>query len=164
VAEEALQFRVMKNYEDVNWSTFETIVNKKLMETVNVFDYSLEILRECAYSSIELTRREKVLQRKETLLKFSLKDRNSEAIQSQETLSESYHKSNLLTSEIEEYLRNSEEGVSDEHELVMLLQGVERSKTGKEKEEWIFGRYRKMKYEVLVEAVNKIFKHKKIKL
>ena len=105
-----------------------------------------------------------MLQRKDTLLKFSLKDRNSEAIQNQETLSESYHKSNLLTSEIEEYLRNSEEGVSDEHELVMLLQGVERSKTGKEKEEWIFGRYRKMKYEVLVEAVNKIFKNKKIKL
>lgn len=41
VAEEALQFRVLKNYEDVNWSSFETIVNKKLMETVNVFDYSL---------------------------------------------------------------------------------------------------------------------------
>jgi hypothetical protein len=46
----------------------------------------------------------------------------------------------------------------------MLLQGVERSKMGKEKEEWIFGRYRKMKYEVLIEAVNKIFKNKKIKL
>jgi hypothetical protein len=81
-------------------------------------------LRECAYSSIELTRREKVLQRKESLLKFSVKDRKIETIQAQETLSESYHKSNLLTSEIEEYLRTSEEGVSDEHELVMLLQGV----------------------------------------
>lgn len=41
VVEEALQFRVMKNYEDVNWNSFETIVNKKLMEAVNVFDYSL---------------------------------------------------------------------------------------------------------------------------
>jgi hypothetical protein len=41
VTEEALQFRVLKNYEDVNWNSFETIVNKKLMETVNVFDYSL---------------------------------------------------------------------------------------------------------------------------
>lgn len=46
----------------------------------------------------------------------------------------------------------------------MLLQGVERSKMAKEKEEWIFGRYRKMKYEVLIEAVNRIFKNKKIKL
>lgn len=120
------------------------------METVNVFDYSLEVLRECAYSSIELTRREKVLQRKENLVKFSLKDRKMEVSQNQESLNESYHKSNLLTSEIEEYLRTSDEGISDEHELVMLLQGVERSKTAKEKEEWIFGRYRKFKYEVLI--------------
>jgi hypothetical protein len=79
-----------------------------------------------------------------------LKDRKQEISQNQESLNESYHKSNLLTSEIEEFLRTSDEGISDEHELVMLLQGVERSKTAKEKEEWIFGRYRKMKYEVLI--------------
>ncbi len=45
VVEEALQFRVLKNYEDVNWAIFETIVNRKLMDTVCVFDYSLDVLR-----------------------------------------------------------------------------------------------------------------------
>jgi len=53
------------------------------METVSIFDYSLDVLRECAYSSIELTRREKVLQRKDTLLKFSIKNRDQDSIQPQ---------------------------------------------------------------------------------
>lgn len=37
---------------------------------------------------------------------------------------DSYHKSNLLTSEIEEWIRHTEDVNLTDHDLVLLLQGV----------------------------------------
>ena len=51
-----------------------------------------------------------------------------------------------------------------DHDLVMMLQGVEKGRAGKFKEDPIFGRYRRLKYEELMEAVSKIYGNKKIKL
>jgi hypothetical protein len=62
-------------------------------EAMNL-DRSFETFKDCAYSSIELTRREKALQKKEVMLNFfsdANKDLNG-------NLMDSYHKSNLLTS------------------------------------------------------------------
>ena len=51
-----------------------------------------------------------------------------------------------------------------DHDLVMMLQGGEKGRAGKFKEDPIFGRYRRLKYEELMEAVSKIYGNKKIKL
>lgn len=79
-------------------------------------------------------------------------------------LMDSYHKSNLLTSEIEEWIRHSEEMTINEHDLVLLLQGVEKGRISRFKDDPIYGRYRKLKYEELMEAITKIYGNKKIKL
>lgn len=77
---------------------------------------------------------------------------------------DSFHKSNLLTSEIEEWLRHTEEVNLTDHDLVLMLQGVEKARASKFKEDPIFGRYRRLKYEELMEAVSRIYGNKKIKL
>ena len=77
---------------------------------------------------------------------------------------DSYHKSNLLTSEIEEWIRHREEVNLTDHELVIMLQGVERGRGGRFKEDPIYGRYRRLKYEELMEAVSRIYGNKRIKL
>ena len=77
---------------------------------------------------------------------------------------DSYHKSNLLTSEIEEWLRHTEEVNLIDHDLVLMLQGVEKARAGRFREDPIFGRYRRLKYEELMEAVCRIYGNKKIKL
>ena len=51
----------------------------------------------------------------------------------------------------------------DEHDLVLLLQGVERGRVSKFKEDPVFGRYRRLKYEELMDAINKIYNNKKLK-
>lgn len=45
----------------------------------------------------------------------------------------------------------------------MLLQGVECGKIGRFKEEQIFGRYRRVKYEDLLKVVSKIYRNKRTK-
>jgi len=62
------------------------------------------------------------------------------------SLMESYHKSNLLTSEIEEWLRHSEEVTVTDHDLVLLLQGVDKGKLLQFKDDPIYGRYQHLKY------------------
>lgn len=52
----------------------------------------------------------------------------------------------------------------NEHDLVLLLQGVERGRISRFKDDPIYGRYRKLKYEELMEAITKIYGNKKIKL
>jgi hypothetical protein len=79
-------------------------------------------------------------------------------------LVESYHKSNLLTSEIEEWVRHTEDVTITDHDLVLLLQGVEKGRAGKFKDDPIYGRYRRLKYEELMEAVSRIYSTKKVKL
>jgi hypothetical protein len=85
------------------------------------------MFKDCAYSSIELTRREKALQKKEVLLKFFQTEEKDSFI----NVMDSFHKSNLLTSEIEEWLRHSEEVNLTDHDLVLVLQGVEKGRAGK---------------------------------
>lgn len=77
---------------------------------------------------------------------------------------ESYHKNNLLTSEIEEWLRHTDEMNLTDHDLVLMLQGIDKARAGKFKEDPIFGRYRRLKYEELMEAVSRIYGNKKLKL
>lgn len=90
-------------------------------------DKSFETFKDCAYSSIELTRREKALQKKEVILNFfKAKERESA-----NNVMDSYHKSNLLTSEIEEWLRHAEEVTLTDHDLVLMLQGVEKARASK---------------------------------
>ena len=45
----------------------------------------------------------------------------------------------------------------------MMLQGVEKARASRFKEDPIFGRYRRLKYEELMEAVSRIYCNKKIK-
>lgn len=75
---------------------------------------------------------------------------------------ESYHKSNLLTSEIQEWIRNSDE-VFSQHDLVLLLQGVEKGRISRLKDDAVYGRYRTLKYQELMEAITRIYRHKKVK-
>lgn len=127
-------------------------------ESLNL-DKSFDIFKDCAYSSIELTKREKALQKKELMLQF-LRSEVKESINSLDSL----HRSNLLTTEIEEWLRHCDEVALNEHDLVLILQGVEKGKVSRFKDDGIFGRYRKLKYEELMEAVAKIFSNKRVKL
>lgn len=51
----------------------------------------------------------------------------------------------------------------NEHDLVLLLQGVQKGRVSKFKDDPIYGRYRRLKYEELMEAVTKIYGSKKLK-
>ena len=51
-----------------------------------------------------------------------------------------------------------------DHDLILLLQGVEKGRVSKFKDDPIYGRYRRLKYEELMEAVSRIYCNKKIKL
>ena len=51
-----------------------------------------------------------------------------------------------------------------DHDLVLMLQGVDKARAGKFKEDPIFGRYRRLKYEELMDAVSRIYGNKKLKL
>jgi hypothetical protein len=97
ITEEAVQIKILKNYEDIDWEIVNQTVNQPVTTEANNLDRSFDTFKDCAYSSIELTRREKALQKKELMLNFfshdSPKDNTS-------YLMDSYHKSNLLTSEI----------------------------------------------------------------
>lgn len=138
------------------------IVNDPITAEALNLDKSFDTFRDCAYSSIELTRREKALQKKEVLLGFFKS--KSEERDSSNNVMDSYHKSNLLTSEIEEWIRHTEEMNLTDHDLVMLLQGVEKGRVSRFKDDPIYGRYRRLKYEELMEAVSRIYSNKKIKL
>lgn len=86
------------------------VVNDPITRQTASLDRSLETFKLCAYRSIELTKREKVLERKNLILSFLKNEREEET----HNTFESFHRSNLLTSEIEEWLRHTEECV-DEH-------------------------------------------------
>lgn len=62
-------------------------------------------------------------------------------------LMDSYHRSNLLTSEIEEWIRHTEDVTITDHDLILLLQGVEKGRVSRFKDDPIYGRYRRLKYE-----------------
>lgn len=51
-----------------------------------------------------------------------------------------------------------------DHDLVLVLQGVEKGRISRFKDDPIYGRYRRLKYEELMEAVTKIYTNKKVKL
>ena len=143
ITEEALQIKILKNYEDIDWDMIHKTVNDPVAAEARNLDKSFDCFKDCAYSSIELTRREKALQKKDVLLNF---------FKSQEkdltcNVMDSYHKSNLLTSEIEEWIRHTEEVNLLDHDLVLLLQGVERGRVSRFKDDPIYGRYRNLKYE-----------------
>lgn len=53
--------------------------------------------------------------------------------------------------------------IINEHDLVLLLQGVEKGRIVKHKDDPIYGRYRRLKYEELMEAITKIYGNKKLK-
>lgn len=48
--------------------------------------------------------------------------------------------------------------------MVLLLQGVEKGRISRHKDDPVYGRYRRLKYEELMEAITKIYSNKKIKL
>ena len=70
ITEEALQIKILRNYEDIQWETVHLTVNSPVAAEAINLDKSFETFKECAYSSIELTRREKALQKKEVMLNF----------------------------------------------------------------------------------------------
>jgi len=47
--------------------------------------------------------------------------------------------------------------------MVLLLQGVEKGRVGRCRDDPIFGRYKKMRYEELMETLARIFGNKKVK-
>ena len=94
ITEEALQIKILKNYEDIEWETVHKTVNNPVTIDAQNVDKSFETFKDCAYSSIELTRREKALQKKEIMLNFF----KGEEKESFTHVMDSYHKSNLLTS------------------------------------------------------------------
>jgi hypothetical protein len=52
ITEEAIQVKVLKNYEDIDWKVVNQTVNEPVMaEAVNL-DKSFEAFKECAYGSI----------------------------------------------------------------------------------------------------------------
>lgn len=88
------------------WKT----VNKSVTESAIDLDKSYQVYKECSYGSVELTRREKHLQRKKDILNFY-----SFEEEKQPNIFDSSHKSNLLVSEIEEWIRHSNDIILDEH-------------------------------------------------
>lgn len=64
VTEKALQLRIIQNYEDLNWNRLGELVNAETSQRAKDLDKSYGLYRECSYGSVELTRREKCLQRK----------------------------------------------------------------------------------------------------
>ena len=92
--EEAVQLKVLENYEDVDWEILEKTVNENVWDAVKDLDKSFVFYKDCSYSSIELTRREKYLQRKNVLLNFY----EAADLPTVTNIFSSFHKSNLLTS------------------------------------------------------------------
>lgn len=88
----------------MDWSELWTLVNKTVNTSAEDLDRSYLVYKECSYGSVELTRREKSLQRKKEILNFY----TYTSEQKHTNLLESSHRSNLLTSEIEEWVRNSQ--------------------------------------------------------
>lgn len=102
-------------------------MNDPVAQEARNLDKSFDTFKDCAYSSIELTRREKALQKKEVMLNFFKAQERDPA----PNVMDSYHKSNLLTSEIEEWIRHTEDVNLTDHDLVLLLQGVERGRVSR---------------------------------
>jgi hypothetical protein len=98
-----VQVKILKNYEDIDWQTVNETVNQPVLAEAMNLDKSFDTFKDCAYSSIELTRREKALQKKEVMLSFFSPLNSKDSC----NMMDSYHKSNLLTSEIEEWIRHS---------------------------------------------------------
>ena len=67
------------------------------------------------------------MQKKDILLNFLKVEAKELCV----NVMDSYHKSNLLTSEIEEWLRHAEEVNLTDHDLALMLQGVEKARAGK---------------------------------
>lgn len=61
-------------------------------------------------------------------------------------------------------MKHSEEQLKDEHDLVLILQGVENVRSIRFKEDAIYGRYKRFKYEDLLGVVTRIRKNKKVKV
>ena len=57
ITEEAIQLRVLKSFEDVDWDLIETKVNEHVWSSIKDLDKSYLIYKNCCYGSIELTRR-----------------------------------------------------------------------------------------------------------
>jgi len=70
ITEEAIQIKIIKDYEDIDWKQVHQAVNEAVTAAALNINKSFEAFKDCAYSSIELTRREKALQKKNILLDF----------------------------------------------------------------------------------------------
>ena len=70
ITEQALQLKIMKSYDDIDWGRLGEIVNSDVSQSAKNLDKSYLLFKECSYGSVELTRREKTLQRKKDLLNF----------------------------------------------------------------------------------------------
>ncbi len=57
ITEEAVQVKILKNYEDIDWQTVNETVNQPVLAEAINLDKSFDTFKDCAYSSIELTRR-----------------------------------------------------------------------------------------------------------
>lgn len=134
-------------------------MNEHVWSSIKDLDKSYLIYKNCCYGSIELTRREKYLQRKNSFMQFH--DVSVDPLSL--NIINTFHKSNLLTSEIEEWVKHLDETYKDEHDLVLILQGIENARTTRFKEDTIFGRYSRVRYEDLFAVVSKISKNKRVK-
>ena len=143
---------LMKDYDEVNWMQIWKDLNEIVENSAQHLDKSYDMFKECAYASMELTRREKFLNRKDKFVEFvqlgfqPIEEGTQSVISSNNGTLDSAHRSNLLSAEIEEWLRNSEERL-EEHELILMLQGVDKPRFIHLKKDPVFGRYKRFKYE-----------------
>ena len=56
--------KIKKDYEEVDWIQLGELVNSQTREAATDLDKSYYLYKEYSYGSVELTRREKSLQRK----------------------------------------------------------------------------------------------------
>jgi len=52
ITEEALQIKILKNFEDIEWGSVHKTVNDPVAAEANNLDKSFETFKDCAYSSI----------------------------------------------------------------------------------------------------------------
>ena len=57
LSEEAVQFKVLSDFENIQWEALLALINGPIEAQAAQVDQSFNVFRDCAYSSIELTRR-----------------------------------------------------------------------------------------------------------
>lgn len=57
VTEKALQLKIIKDYEEVDWSELWEMVNRTVRSKSLGLDRSYIVYKNCSYGSVELTRR-----------------------------------------------------------------------------------------------------------